>query len=176
MENEVWKDIPNYEGLYQVSNYGRIKSLNYNKTKKERILIPYSNKKGYKIIVLSKNGKMKHIQIHKIVLNTFKPLLKQKEIKKMPNELNIDITKIQINHIDKNTSNNKLNNLEYCTNAYNINYSQSIKIVQYDLKGKLIKCWQGKKNKKRETKINNIEKCLSGKYKTAGGYIWKYIE
>lgn len=54
MEEEIWKDIPEYEGLYQVSNYGRVKSLNYNRMGEERILKPFKNKFGYLLITLSK--------------------------------------------------------------------------------------------------------------------------
>lgn len=172
MKEEVWKDIKNYEGIYQVSNLGRIRSLKYNK---KRFLIPYSNKKGYKIIVLSKENKTKHFQIHKLVINTFKPLLNKTLIKKLPNELFINLNKVQVNHLDNNPANNRIDNLEYCSNAYNISYSQCKSINQYDKNGKFIKKWNGINIAKRTTKINNIEKCLKGKYKTAGGYIWKYV-
>lgn len=171
MKNEVWKDIKNYEKMYQVSNHGRVKSF---KSKKEKILVPYTNKKGYKVVSLSKNGKSEHFLIHKLVLNTFQPLMRTEQVKRLPNELDIDINKVQVNHIDKNPSNNIISNLEYCTNNYNIKYSQCVKISQYTLDGVFVKCWEGINIAKRETKTNNIEKCLCGERNKAGNYIWKY--
>lgn len=111
MNLEIWKDIPNYEGLYQISSYGRVKSF----YKKERILKPSIQHFKYKSknykrekIELSKNSIRKSFKIHRLVAQTF-----------IPNPDN----KPQVNHIDGNPLNNNVNNLEWCTNQENIIHS-----------------------------------------------------
>ena len=111
LENEIWRDIKGYEGLYQVSNYGRVKSIERKRWNRfdyiatpERILKARVDKKGYIKYALYKNGKQKNINGHKLVIQAF--------IKNVYN-------KPQINHKDGNKLNNKLNNLEYCTNREN---------------------------------------------------------
>ena len=123
---EIWKDIKDYEGLYQVSNYGRVKSMERtvkgpkgNKKIKSRIMQEYKNKFGYSIISLSKSGKTKNFQIHRLVAQAF-----------IPNPLELP----QVNHIDGNKDNNSVNNLEWITNrdnvihAYKNNLRETIKI------------------------------------------------
>ena len=68
---EEWKDIKGYEDLYQVSNLGRVKSLNYRRTGNEMILSLRKHKNGYVYIGLSKNGKTKHLRVHRLVAETF---------------------------------------------------------------------------------------------------------
>lgn len=105
---EYWKPIEGYEGFYEVSNYGRIKSLiDCNGKPRELILKPCYNKLRYASVFLCKHGYMKRKQIHRIVAQAF-----------IPNPLNYPI----INHKDENPSNNKADNLEWCTQKYNINY------------------------------------------------------
>lgn len=111
MENEIWKDIPGYEGYYQVSNYSRIKSLarkvirgtNYLNLK-EKILNPTKNTSGYFQIRLSKDGTEKIFQIHRLCLISFK---------------GIDLYRNEVNHIDGNCTNNKLENLEWVNRMEN---------------------------------------------------------
>lgn len=174
MDKEIWKDIPNYEGLYQVSNYGRVKSLNRfvtsNRYKngypiKTRILKPrLSGKgkdkgKGYYRVVLYKNGKHAQYSIHRLVMLSF-----------------IGYSELTVNHKDENTLNNKLSNLEYLTNAENIQYTFNKKVVQYDLKGNLCKVWKSIAIAQRELKIGHISQACRGIRKSAGGYIWRYKE
>ena len=99
MENEVWKDIPDYEGKYKASNLGRIKSLNFNGTGKEKIMKPRTGNRYY-MIALWKNGIRKDYLLHRIVAETF-----------IPNPEN----KPFINHKDENCFNNSINNLMWCT-------------------------------------------------------------
>jgi len=109
---EIWKDIKDYEGLYKVSNKGRVKSLrrevafSFNRTRiiKEKILVPSNHYKGYLYIRLCKFGKIKIYKIHRLVGTMF--------IKNPKN-------KLQINHKDCNKSNNNVNNLEWNTNSEN---------------------------------------------------------
>ena len=111
MNKEIWKDIPNYEGLYQASNLGRIKSLERIDTNnhiiKERVLKQKINKSGYLYVMLYKNHNRKTLRVHKLVAQTF-----------IPNPNNY----LQINHKDENKHNNCIDNLEWCTPSYNQNY------------------------------------------------------
>lgn len=111
---EIWKDIKGYEGLYQISNLGRIKSLERKIIRqhsttmllKEKIL-KQQNMNGYKIVRLSKNNTIKQYLVHRLVAVAFI---------KNPNNYK------EINHKDEDKSNNKLDNLEWCSHNYNINY------------------------------------------------------
>lgn len=181
-DEERWRDIAGYEGMYQISNLGRVKSLerqmklNLNKDKnmikKEKILKPGKTgiKRNYLGVELLKNSKQKHKYIHRLVAETF-----------IPNPNNYK----EVNHKDENTLNNCASNLEWCDTKYNINYGQrtlkatkklSKPIIQLDLENNLIKEWDSMRNASRNLNINisNISRCCKGEFKTAGGYIWKY--
>jgi hypothetical protein len=104
---EIWKDIPGYEGIYQVSNLGNVKSLNYNRTKKEKLLKPsISKKRMYLSVTLCKNKKLYYYSVHQLVAMAF--------LNHIPNG-NI----IEVDHIDENKLNNKLNNLQLLTSEQN---------------------------------------------------------
>lgn len=200
--DEIWKDIEGYEGLYQVSNLGNVRSLNYGRTGEIKLLNQYTNKKGYKHTSLSKNGKVKNHLIHRLVAIAF-----------IPNPNNYK----EVNHKDENPSNNNVKNLEWCTREYNNNYgtrnkrasekmkgkspseehrkklSESLKgkykgkdspnakpILMYDKEGNFIKRFEcardtneyfGKKNA-----YKNVSRCLTGRRKTAFGYMFKYAD
>jgi len=96
---EIWKDIPNYEGMYQVSNLGRVKSLKFGK---ERTLKPGLDGSGYCHIVLCKGGVQKDKYIHRLVLLTF-----------------VGESELQVNHKNGVKTDNRLENLEYCTQSEN---------------------------------------------------------
>lgn len=115
---EVWKDIKGYEGKYQVSNLGRIKSLSYRNTGISKILVPKINK-GYYEIGLYLNGIRKMFFVHRLVALTF-----------IPNPNNLP----QINHIDEDKTNNCVDNLEWCTQAYNNIYGTRLERVSSSLK------------------------------------------
>lgn len=104
---EIWKDIKGYEGLYQVSNLGRVKSLKVSKIKSERIRKSYQQSSGYISIVLCKNGKAVNHKVHRLVASAF-----------IDNPNNLP----EINHKDENKANNKVDNLEWCDSSYNKNY------------------------------------------------------
>lgn len=126
MEEEIWKDIPDYEGLYQVSNFGNIKSLkryvkhtdNNLKLIKERICKPLSNKKYY-AVALSKNGKYKQVYIHKLVAICF--------LNHKPDKTN----KIVVDHINNNSFDNTLKNLQLITNRENLLKNKKNKTSKY---------------------------------------------
>lgn len=108
---EIWKDIIGYEGLYQVSSLGRVRSLDRydsnNHFLKGRILKLSANGKGYLKVALNSNGKAKTYSVHRLVLQSF-----------IPNPDNLP----QVNHKDENKTNNNVDNLEWCDNSYNLNY------------------------------------------------------
>ena len=103
---EEWRDIEGYEGLYQISNKGRVKSLNYRMTRKEGILKP-NDTQGYLQIRLCKNKNHKHYYVHRLVADAF-----------IPNSNNLP----EVNHKDEDKHNNCVDNLEWCTSQYNANY------------------------------------------------------
>ena len=115
---EIWKDIPNYEGKYQASNLGRVKSLNYNRTKVEKILSPGVNSRGYLTISLCKNSKTKTFTIHQIMAITF---------------LNHKLCgmKLVIHHVNDNPLDNRLENLQVTTQRDNARKTQGKYTSQY---------------------------------------------
>ena len=114
-KREIWRDIKGYEGLYQVSDYGRIKTLerkiqhgNYSYTRRERIMSQSIDKDGYMRIGLTKNKKHITCQVHRIVAETF-----------LENNKGFTV----VNHKDYDRTNNKASNLEWCDSKYNVQYS-----------------------------------------------------
>lgn len=158
--NEIWKQIEGYEGLYQVSNLGRVKSLNYNKTGKEKILKPGKTTKGYLFVVLYLNKKCKNFLVHRLVAEAF-----------LDNPNNLD----QVNHIDENKQNNCLTNLEWCDNQYNQRYSSAKKVGCFN-NGKLIKIYEATRDVDKDGfHHQNVCACCKGKYKSHLGFQWRYI-
>ena len=156
-------------GLYEVSNFGKVKSLKY---KKDKILKPSFDKNGYTSLNLCKNGKISHKTIHRLVAESF-----------IPNPNNYPC----VNHKDENPRNNTVENLEWCTYKYNMNYgtcaerrnkNNKIAVNQYDKTNKFIKKWESAIDIQNEIGINqgSIIACCKNKLKTAGGYIWQYAE
>lgn len=167
---EKWKDIKDYDGLYQVSNLGNVKSLGNKSNHKEPIILkPTINKNGYMAVRLQKDKKVKYIFIHKLVAEAF--LRKKKE-------------NLQVNHKDGNKRNNKVNNLEWCTASENIIHSFKIglrkptikKVYQLDKNNNLINIYKSAKEASKKTGVyyTDITQCCRNEIKSAGGYIWKY--
>lgn len=170
---EIWKDVKEYEGLYQVSNFGRVKSFPRNGTiKQERMLKQTIDNNGYLIVGLHKNNTAKKVCVHWLVANAFLPKKENDEV---------------INHIDGNKLNNNLDNLERCTQKHNIResfrlglqvpYNKKV-VLQYDLDNNFIKEWESACEAERQLKISqvNISACCRKVRRTAGKYIWRFKE
>lgn len=179
---EIWKDIEGYEGLYQVSNLGRVKSLPKQHGRRywnnEFILKQNKSNNGYVCVILQKNKIKYRKSIHRLVASAFIPNFENKP---------------QINHKDGNKLNNCIDNLEWVTASENQIHSRknglqvsvsgenhhSSKIInQYDLDGNFIKQW---KCIRKVCELFNISpncmyRCLINKRKEAGGYIWRYAD
>lgn len=165
-KKEIWKDVKDYEGLYQVSNYGNVKRIKDNYIFKQN-----KNSRGYRIITFTKNKKEKSVSVHRIVAETFIS---------NPNNLS------QINHIDGDKMNNKVDNLEWCTQSENMKHAYKTgleikkgkKVKQYDLEGNYIKTWNKMNEAEKEMNITHgkISQVCRGKQKTAYGYIWRYCD
>lgn len=115
---EIWKAIPGYEGIYEVSDLGRVKSLNYNNTKKEQIMIPSLNIRGYYQIGLSKNNKKSSFPIHQLVAMAFL------------NHVRCGY-KLVVDHINDNKTDNRIENLQVITQRENAYKSQGKHTSKY---------------------------------------------
>ena len=114
---EVWLDIKGYEHKYQISNMGQVRALNYRRTGQTR-LIDIKHNKGYAEVALWKNSSRKMCRVHRLVAEAF-----------IPNPNNLP----QINHKDENKLNNRMDNLEWCTQAYNNIYGTRLDRVKQTL-------------------------------------------
>lgn len=188
---EVWKPIEGYEGIYEISNLGRIKSLSRDVKscyghiahRVERIKVPKKEHDGYMVVSLYKNSAMKTMNVHRLVAMAF-----------VPNPHNYPC----INHKDENKTNNfvfvnhdgtvdyEKSNLEWCTYKYNSNYGTAIsrtaskrrkKVVQYDISGNQIAIYNSIREAARLNGIceSGISSCCSGRknYGIVGGFVWK---
>lgn len=154
---EKWRYVENTNNMYKVSNTGKVFSYKTNKLLKNN-----KNKYGYEWVSI--NGKC--CSVHRLVAEAFIP---------NPNCLK------QVNHKDENKLNNSVENLEWCSQIYNINYGTGIekrskKVNQYDLSGKFIKIWKSTREAERVLHISHsdISKCCNGKKKSISGFMWKY--
>lgn len=164
---EVWKDISGFEGLYQVSNLGRVKSLK-SRGKREHILSADVNN-TYPHVNLCKNFKPYTFLVHRLVAQAF-----------IPNPDNLP----EVNHKDEVKTNNCVDNLEFCTRKYNVNYgtgiqrsanTQSIPVVQKTLDGKIVATYKSSAEAKRQTGLSHISDCILGKREAVGGFTWEVV-
>lgn len=179
---EIWRDIPGYEGYYQVSNLGRIKTLDrYVKhwrggllLRKSQLLKLNYDADGYIIVGLSKNGKTLTNKVHRLVAQVF-----------IPNPNNLPV----VNHKDENKSNNCVWNIEWCTVDYNNKYGDRLynvsihrinnplickPVLQYTLNMEFVAEYPSAAEAERQTGIKHtcISSCCRGIYKQTNGYIW----
>lgn len=168
---EIWKDIEGYEGCYQVSNFGRVKSLMYGK---EKILKLEKTNKCYFRVALCKNGKVKRYFVHILVCKAF-----------LPNPDNLPF----VNHKDENQSNNFANNLEWCDRKYNNNYGNHNKkvsesLINHPKFSKKLLCietgvvYQSTHQAERDLGLSRgcVSKACRGIYKKVSGFHWRYTE
>lgn len=182
MIKEIWKDIKEYEGLYQGSNLGRARSLDRWVNSKNgsmqfikgRILKLIKNRYGYLYVNLYKNNIKKTYQVHRLVAEAF-----------LPNPDNLP----EVNHKDENKQNNSVHNLEWCDRSYNVNYGtrnkrisksntngkRSKPVLQYTLDGQFVKEWSSTMECGRNGfNQGNVSACCRGELKKYKGYIWSY--
>ena len=168
---EIWKTVV-YDGEvfegYEVSNLGKIRSLNYGRTGEVKELRLIVSKGGYLVVNLCKDGKYKSCRVHRLVAFAF-----------IPNDDTEN--KTDVNHIDEDKTNNTVENLEWCTREYNINYGTHNERVAKTLGKKTICVETGivyESTREVERKLglehSDISKCCKGKIKTFGGYQWMY--
>lgn len=187
MEQEIWKDIPGYEGLYQASDLGRIRSIVQTMNRRKRVLSQCKTIWGYYGVRLTdKDHVCRHESVHKLVCLAFHTI---------PDEWKhlLGTHYLQVNHKDENKTNNRADNLEWVTPSYNSGYgtiserrlkthkerktkiSEAV-VNQYTLDGVLVKTWKSMAEIQRETGFNKsyICWCCKGRYKKAYGYKWEY--
>lgn len=168
---EEWKDIKGYEGLYQVSDLGRVRSLDRlsadGRRLKGQFLKPYKNKGGYVCVTLCKNGQIKGFQIHRLVAEAF-----------IPNPDNFP----QVNHRNERRDDNKAFNLEWCDAKYNSNYGNHKQNVAAAI-SKKVRCIEtgviydsitiaAESVGRKKAALSN---CLRGHTLSCGGYHWEYV-
>ena len=188
---EIWKPIKGYEGLYEVSNTGKCRSLDHYITRvingglskrlfKGKVLRNHTGGNGYVMMSLSKEGIVKHFCLHRLVAEAF-----------IPNPNNFKC----INHKDENKLNNSVDNLEWCTHKYNDNYGTRPQrlsethlknpprfrmVAQYSKNGEFIKTFHSATSASREIGIDSswVIACCRGTKGalTAGGFKWKYAD
>ena len=175
---ELWKDIKGFEGLYQVSTWARVRSMDklvvYNNGVKHfhkgKILNTHVTN-GYLRVTLTNNCSQTKFFVHRLVAEAF-----------IPNPDNLPC----VNHKDEDKTNNYPCNLEYCTAKYNTNYGTAIKrraekrskkVYQYDMQGNLIKEWSSASEAGRNGfTLSSISQCCNYQLKTHKGFIWSYTE
>ena len=175
---ERWRDVVGYEGLYKVSNLDRVKSVERqvkkwdgNRTVPERILKSAKDKDGYQRVGLHREGKTKHVHVHRLVGQAF-----------LTNPENLP----QVNHKDEDKTNNNLSNIEFCDAKYNVNYGtrtervvekRSKPVIQLTLEGELIREWKSTNEcGKNGYSQGHISACCIGERKSHKGYLWRFKE
>lgn len=162
--NEVWKDIPGYEGLYQASDSGYVRGIK-RQGSKGGILSPRTNRGGYLQVSLRKQGGVKSYLVHRLIAMTF---------------LQEDSARVYVNHINGDKKDNRVENLEYCTASENASHRH----YELNMNVKPVICvetgveYPSIREAERQTGIGSgeISKCCRGvpRYKTAGGFHWIY--
>lgn len=176
LPNEIWKDIKAFEGIYQISNKGRVKTLKCQRGRNriwiDRVIImkPAISRCGYLRVDLWKHRKAKHFSVHRLVAEAF-----------IPNPNNYPC----VNHKDECKTNNHVENLEWCTSKYNTNYGTSIErtilynikpISQFDAEGNFIRsyCCVNEAAKILDIDKSAITAAASGTHYSSGGFLWEY--
>lgn len=172
---EQWKPIPGYEGRYEVSDLGRVRSLDHvlpnGHFYKGQIIAPRKNNGGYMLVNLSRSNNIRTFSLHKLVALVFVD---------NPNQLS------QVNHINEDKTDNRADNLEWCTASYNTSYGhrndtminhRKKAVCQLTMSGEVVEIFPILNEAARRTGVNAAHICdvCKGKRNRAGGYIWKYV-
>lgn len=177
---EIWRDIKGYEGLYQVSNLGKVRSLRYANRDEVRELYLKPHTRGYLQVELHKNGSRKMFTVHRLVAIAFVEGYEEKKL---------------VNHIDENKRNNVSTNLEWVSASQNVLHSLSHRrvgntrrctkshsrrdnrpVLQMSLDGEIIRHWGSTIEVKKTLGYSDwsIKQCCRGNRHTAYGYKWQY--
>lgn len=184
-KKEIWKPVKGYEGLYEISSLGRLRSLPKQcglSPRRMKMKKPVVDKYGYLRVSLFKNGIAKNKQIHRLVAEAFIANIKGYD---------------QVNHKDEDKQNNTVSNLEWCNTYYNSNYGSrnsvisakmkvknincpalSRKVAQYTKDGRLVATYPSSMEAYRQTGCDSswILKCCKGAIACVKGYIWRYAK
>lgn len=173
---EIWKDIEGYEGFYQVSNMGRVRSierrLNDGRIYGGRILEQKQVRNGYMQVHVSKDNKGKYLSVHRLVARAF---------------VSGFVEGADVNHKDEDKTNNRADNLEWCSHSYNSQYGhrndtmveqRSLEVVMMSEDGSTIREFPSLREAARASGVSAAHICqvCKGERKRAGGYRWKYKE
>ena len=173
MDIEIWKDIKGYEGFYQVSTLGRVKSLSRKiwngsgwKTSKEFIMSAPIDSVGYPVVALQAKPRKRYVRVHRLVAETF-----------IPNPENYRV----VNHLDLDKTNNNVTNLEWCTHKHNIEDARNKGAFKNMIMVKIIETGQIFKSQSECARAiggdrRHIGDCLNGKLKTHKGYHFERVE
>jgi len=182
--DEIWREVKGFEGLYEVSNCGRVRSLNYGRTGQTRLLKLGKSNKGYLDVCLCKNGKATYKLVHRLVAEAF-----------LENPMNLP----EVNHKDEDKTSNfvfvdeagnvvpEKSNLEWISLKDNINYgtgnerrakTRSKRVLQFDLDGNLVQEWPSTMEVYRQIgwRCGHISECCLGKRKSAYSFLWRHAE
>lgn len=176
--NEIWRSVKDYEGLYEVSNYGRVRNC-----RTGLVLRPHKHRDGYLLVNLCKDGVMKSHSVHRLVAMAFPDLVDWTEdAKGRPFE------ELTVNHLNEDKSDNRVENLQWCPLKYNLNYGtrnervaksktngKRSKTVYMYLNGKLCGLWPSTHECGRNGfNQSNVATCCRGVMKQYKGYTWSY--
>lgn len=179
MEEEIWKDIKGWEGWYEVSNLGRVRSWKkgrFGRREYPIVLKPSKTTKGYLKVSFSKNNEMKTFVVHRLVAETFKP---------NPNNYP------EVNHINEDKTDNRAENLEWCDRNYNVHYGTGIlrninkhinnpkrskRVLQFNREGILVGEYPSTSEAHRQTGFNqgHIAECCRGERHYHKGFVWRF--
>lgn len=177
-EVEVWREVKEFAGKYEVSNFGRVRSLDYRHTGQARVLRPSMSTDGYLLVDIFKDGKKTRKFVHRVVAEAF-----------IENPSNLT----QVNHRNEIKEDNRVENLEWISQKDNINYGtgnerrskaqlnhpkKSKRVLQFDRSGNLLREWLSTSEVERQTGWcqGHISLACRGKLKTTHGFVWRYAD